>query len=67
MAQPTHDEVRAWAQAIYDYRGPPPYSPTLPPGPPFAEGEVLCRAAEAALLSDFVEAWLPELKRSGRK
>lgn len=66
MTQPTHDEVKAWAQAIYDLRGRPPYT-VLQIHPQAASDDTAQQQAayqaEVELLSDFVQAWLPELRR----
>ena len=61
MSEPkkyTKEEILAWAQAIYDRRGPPPYYPH-PDGTDCKE--------ELELLTDFMYYWMPYVKRDAQK
>lgn len=65
----TKEEVLAWAQAIYDLRGVPPYT-VLQIHPQAddrqdSERQKACYQAEVALLTDFMAFWMPYVKKVG--
>lgn len=62
----TTEEVRDWAQAIYDCLGPPPYSPQESGIIPTPE-MVAFRKVEAELLTDFMVFWMPHVKQKEDK
>ncbi len=66
MRTMTVQEVIAEAQAVYDWRGEPPYETTAyKEDRRYSDQEEAALDAEAKILSDFVTHWLPYLKRKG--
>ena len=63
----TKEEVKAWAQAIYDLRGAPPYTVLQihPQADERADSEKqrTCYQAEVALITDFMCFWMPHMKK----